>query len=310
MTMHADQLVGAPVTDSDGLAVGTVEQVFRDDVDGTPSWARIRSSKGLHFVPLTGSNLTSSGGLSVPFDAQKILSEPDISVDRHMSVDQEEELRRYFGVSVPAQAPPGDDEITKGKAQEAETGTAETGVPGAGQPGQAETMRQAQPGLVDQPGLLDQPGTADQTSTTQPDLGIRTGEPSDSEAGAQWLTRSEERFVVELEPAETGRVKLHKYVDTESVQETISVYHEEYEIERIPVSADDQQPSGDIAEGEQEIILHEARPVVSKETVPVERIRLSVRKVEEPKTITGEIRKERIEIDSDTIQPDDPAAGI
>lgn len=304
MTMHADQLVGAPVTDSDGLAVGTVEQVFRDDVDGTPSWARIRSSKGLHFVPLTGSNLTNSGSLSVPFDTQKILSEPDISVDRHLSVEQEEELRRYFGVSVPAQASPGDDEITKGKAQEAETGTAGVGTAGVGQPGQAETMRQAQPGLVDQP------GTAEQASTTRPDLGTRPGEPSDSAAGTEWLTRSEERFVVNLRPAETGRVKLHKYVDTESVQETISVYHEEYEIERIPVSADDQRPSGDIAEGEQEIMLHESRPVVSMETVPVERIRLSVRKVEEPKTITGEIRKERIEIESDAIPPEDPAAGI
>ena len=104
MTMHADQLVGAPVIDSDGRGVGTVEQVFRDDVDGTPSWARIRSAKGLHFVPLAGGKVTREGGLSVAFDEQKILSEPDISVDRHMSVDQEEELRRYFGLSIPAQA--------------------------------------------------------------------------------------------------------------------------------------------------------------------------------------------------------------
>ena len=103
MTMHADQLMGAQVTDSDGLAVGTVEQVFRDDVDGTPSWARIRAAKGLHFVPLLGSKMTSGGGLCVPFDSRKILGEPHISVDRHMSVDQEEQLRRYFGIRVPAQ---------------------------------------------------------------------------------------------------------------------------------------------------------------------------------------------------------------
>src|SRR5215475_14765674 len=119
MTMHADQLVGAPVTDSDGRGVGTVEQVFRDDVDGTPSWARIRSARGLHFVPLAGGRVTGSGGLSVAFDEQKILSEPDINVDRHMSVDQEEELRRYFGLSVPAKA-----------------GPPEVGRPGAGGRGQ------------------------------------------------------------------------------------------------------------------------------------------------------------------------------
>src|SRR5215472_13354359 len=103
MTMHADQLLGALVTDCDGLAVGTIEQVFRADVDRTPNWARIRSAKGLHFVPLTGSKMTSDGGLSVPFDSGKILGEPHVSVDRHMSVDQEEQLRRYFGIMVPAQ---------------------------------------------------------------------------------------------------------------------------------------------------------------------------------------------------------------
>src|SRR5215472_8672213 len=101
MTMHADQLVGALVLDCDGLAIGTVEQVFRDDVDGTPSWARIRSARGLHFVPLAGCRMTGSGGLSVPFDSLKIMKEPSINVGRHMSVDQEEQLRRYFGISVP-----------------------------------------------------------------------------------------------------------------------------------------------------------------------------------------------------------------
>src|SRR5215469_2032043 len=103
MTMHADQLVGAPVTDCDGLAIGIVEQVFRDDVDGTPSWARVRSAKGLHFVPLAGSRMTSSGGLSVPFDSQTIMTEPGMNVDRHMSAEQEEQLRSYFGMGVPAQ---------------------------------------------------------------------------------------------------------------------------------------------------------------------------------------------------------------
>src|SRR3984957_16414439 len=121
MTIHADQLVGAPVIDPAGQAVGTIEQVFRDDVDGTPSWARIRSGQGLHFVPLAGSSLTNAGGLNVPFDSDKILSEPNLGVDRHMSVDQEEELRKYFGLNVPAQAPP------------SETGQAAAGQAAAGQ---------------------------------------------------------------------------------------------------------------------------------------------------------------------------------
>ncbi len=259
MTMHADQLMGAPVTDSDGMAIGTVEQVFRDDFDGTPSWARIRSARGLHFVPLAGSSMTSTGGLSVPFDSQKITTEPDIDVDQHMSVDQEEQLRSYFGL-VPAQP-------TSPGLREAETRRTRTQPQSQGEPSPGEPARQP----------------AEQAGRT----------------GQEWLTRSEERFAVHRETRETGRVRLHKYVDTEPVEQTVRVFHEEYEIERIPISGEEQIGDG-TGEREQEVILHEAQAIITKETVPVERIRLSVRKVEQDRTVTGELRKERIEIDAGT----------
>jgi stress response protein YsnF len=60
-----------------------------------------------------------------------------------------------------------------------------------------------------------------------------------------------------------------------------------------------EQVTVDTAESEQEVVLHEARAKVTKETVPVERVRLSVRKIEEDKTVTGEIRRERIEVIDD-----------
>src|ERR1700722_16195614 len=160
MTIHADQLVGAPVIDPAGQAVGTIEQVFRDDVDGTPSWARIRSGQGLHFVPLAGSSLTNAGGLNVPFDSDKILSEPNLGVDRHMSVDQEEELRKYFGLNVPAQAQPSEPGGQAGPAAaQAKAGQAPASqAPTAGnaQSGTTQTGM-AQPGMA-QPGTA-QPGT-------------------------------------------------------------------------------------------------------------------------------------------------------
>ena len=140
MTMHADQLVGAPVIDADGRGVGTVEQVFRDDVDGTPSWARIRSAKGLHFVPLAGGKVTGTGGLIVAFDEGKIYSEPDVNVDRHMSVEQEEELRRYFGLGVPAQAAGPEAGRTEGARPERWRVRRPGGWPD-GRPGQARRTR-------------------------------------------------------------------------------------------------------------------------------------------------------------------------
>jgi uncharacterized protein DUF2382 len=303
MTMHADQLVGAPVIDSAGQAVGTIEQVFRDDVDGTPSWARIRSGQGLHFVPLAGSSMTNAGGLNVPFDSDKILSEPNLGVDRHMSVDQEEELRKYFGLNVPAQAQPSEPGGQAGPAAaQAKAGQAPTS--------QAPTAGNAQSGTTQtgmaQPGMSS-PGTA-QSGTTRPDLATQpgkadparmpAGQPASAPSPTEWLVRSEERVSVNLETSEIGRVTLHKHIDTEQVQQTVHGFHEEYEIERVPITKDD-RISGNLAESEQQVILHEAKPIISKETVPVERVRLSVKKVDEDKTVSGEIRKERIEIDSD-----------
>lgn len=109
------------------------------------------------------------------------------------------------------------------------------------------------------------------------------------------MIRSEERFAVNLETQEASRVRLRKYVETEPVVQTVKVFHEEYEIERVPIAEGD-RASSDLAEGEQEIILREARAIITKETVPVERIRLAARKVEEDQTIRDELRRERIEV--------------
>lgn len=234
MTTQAEELLGAQVTGADGKVVGTVEQVFRDDVDGTPAWARVRSGKTGRFVPL-GSSQVTRDGLSVPFDTQKIMGGPNIDAGQHMSAAQADELSRYYGLTVPTQ--------------------------------QTQQTQQAE--------QMEQPG----------------GSLTDEE----WLVRQEERLQVGKEMLETGRVRLHRYVDVEPVEQTVHVFHEEYDIERMPVSGEERTHSFD--EGEQEIILHEERVVLRKEVVPVERVRLTARRVEEDTTIKDEIRRERIEIE-------------
>jgi uncharacterized protein (TIGR02271 family) len=245
MTTQAEELLGARVTGADGKVVGTVEQVFRDDVDGTPAWARVRSGKTGRFVPL-GSSQVTTDGLSVPFDTQKIMGGPNIDAGQHMSAAQAEELSRYYGLTVPVQQTRGD--------------TAQ------GQMAQGQ-MAQGQ---------------------------MAQGQLSD----AEWLLRQEERLQVSKEMLETGRVKLHKYVDVEPIEQAIHVFHEEYDVERIPITADE-RISGNIQEGEQEIILHEERAVLRKEIVPVERVRLRAKRVEEDTTVRDELRRERIEIEPD-----------
>jgi sporulation protein YlmC with PRC-barrel domain len=105
MRTQPEALLGARVTGSDGKVIGTVEQVFRDDVDGTPTWARVRSGKTARFVPLGNSQVTADG-LSVPFDSPKVMNGPGIEAGQHMSAAQAEELSRYYGLLIPAQQAP------------------------------------------------------------------------------------------------------------------------------------------------------------------------------------------------------------
>jgi len=50
----------------------------------------------------------------------------------------------------------------------------------------------------------------------------------------------------------------------------------------------------DITEAEHEVVLHEERPVVTTEAVPVERVRVATETVTEDQEVTGEVRKEQI----------------
>jgi stress response protein YsnF len=71
-----------------------------------------------------------------------------------------------------------------------------------------------------------------------------------------------------------------------------------YEIERVPIGAEEQIP-GVIGESVQEIVLHEERAVFRKEAVPVERVRLVVKRVGEDRTFRDEIRRERVEVEDE-----------
>ena len=48
-------------------------------------------------------------------------------------------------------------------------------------------------------------------------------------------------------------------------------------------------------------MLHEERPVVTTEAVPVERVRLGTETVTDQETVTGEVRKEQVELDDETL---------
>jgi uncharacterized protein (TIGR02271 family) len=116
------------------------------------------------------------------------------------------------------------------------------------------------------------------------------------------MTRSEEELRVGTERREAGRARLRKYVVTENEQRTVPVRREEVRVEREPITEGnvDQALDGpEISEEEHEVVLHEERPVVDKEVVPKERVRLGTEERTDQETISETLRKERIETDGD-----------
>lgn len=116
------------------------------------------------------------------------------------------------------------------------------------------------------------------------------------------MTLSEERLRVGTEKVQTGRARLRKYVVTENETVTVPVTREEVRLEREPITdanRGDAMSGPDISEEEHEVILTEERPVIAKETVPVERVRLEKDSVTEQETVTEQVRKEEVDFDGD-----------
>ena len=122
------------------------------------------------------------------------------------------------------------------------------------------------------------------------------------------MTRSEERLVASTEVYPVGRARLRKYVVTEDVQITVQVRREELRVEQEPIPegsrelvADpdvfgpDEVFGGPTGGTVFEIVLHEERPVVTTEIVPVQRVRLTKVVHTDEQIISGTVRKERIE---------------
>jgi uncharacterized protein (TIGR02271 family) len=118
-------------------------------------------------------------------------------------------------------------------------------------------------------------------------------------AGQESMVRSEERLRAGTETVETGRVRLQKHVVTEEQQITVPVSHEEVHVTREPIRDGDVK-AGAIQEEEREVVLHEERPVVAKETVAVERVGLDTETVHEEQQVKDTVRKERIDVEDTT----------
>ena len=111
------------------------------------------------------------------------------------------------------------------------------------------------------------------------------------------VVRHEERLNVGKERVETGRVRIRKHIvhDTETVE--VPVEREEIHVERVPL---DEKVAGDdvkLSEGAQDIVTHEERPTIDKETVAAEKIKIGKETIQDTQTVSGKVAKEQIDID-------------
>jgi uncharacterized protein (TIGR02271 family) len=274
-TIHKDRILeyrGEDLYDSDGDKIGTIEEIYLDAETDEPEWALVNT--GLfgtkrNFVPLQQASEV-DGSLRVPHDKDTVKNAPKVDANGQLSQREEGELYSHYGLEY--------NEVRS-----------DSGLPagGAGTRGSDRDFDRDR----------------DRDFDTRRDRGDRTvGHDTSGPTTDDAMTRSEEELAVGTERRETGRARLRKYVVTEEVQQTVPVQREEVRLEREPITDANVGRATDgpaISEEEHEVVLHAEEPVAEKRVVPKERVRLGKDVETDERTVSEEVRKERVDVDDD-----------
>jgi uncharacterized protein (TIGR02271 family) len=115
------------------------------------------------------------------------------------------------------------------------------------------------------------------------------------------MIRAEEELRVLLR-RRARRVRVKRYVVTDYVTTTIPVRREELRLEEVLVDEASLTAPPALPGDSWEMMLHQEEPVVSRRVVARERVRLHVQTATEHRRISGEVRKERIEVDESSVR--------
>lgn len=253
--------IGTTAYGHDGEKLGTVEHFFTDDRTGAPTWVALmtglfgtRSS----IVPADEASVA-DGVLRLPVSAAAVRSAPSLGGD-HLGPEDEDVLRRHYGLDVPAGGPPW---------QATGEGIAPTADLPDGEPGPAGTGVRA---------------PADDGAMTRSEERLRVGTervPATRVRLVKYVVTEEVQVTVPLRREEV-RVE--------------EVPLDAPEPERGEVLVPDAAPTGGLPE---EIVLHAERPVVSVEVVPTERVRVRIEQVTGQETVTDRVQREQVVVDRD-----------
>jgi len=253
------------LVDAEGNKIGKIHEIYVDQDTGQPEWLAVSTGMfgtKVSFVPLAGA--TPQGDRLVSrWTKDQVKDAPNAEADGQLSQEEEARLYRHYGLSY-------------GEHRSS------SGLP---EGGQAQTTANGGTGTR---------GDTDRRES----VGRDTSGPNTDSA----MTRSEEEMRVGTRREEAGQVRLRKWVETEQVNESVPVQREQVRVEREPITGanrDAAMSGPDISEEEHEVTLHEERPVTEKVTVPKERVRLDKDVATDEEQVSGEVRKERIEVEGD-----------
>lgn len=280
--------------DRDGDKVGSVGEVYLDDQTGQPAWVTVNTGlfgTSESFVPLEGARVEGED-LHLPYEKAKIKDAPRQDADKHLDVEQEEALYRYYGLG---------NSSTSGDVRDGDRDR-NAGVAGAaGMAGAAGTVERDRNEGVDRDrdgvrGNRDNNDAAAFSGDRDRDADRR--DVADNEGG---MVRHEERVNVGTERREAGKARLRKYVVNEQQSVDVPVSREEVHVTREPLN--ERAATGTkLGEDTQTVTLHEERPVVEKETVAVERVGLDVDQVRETERVQTNVAREEVEVEQGGVQ--------
>jgi len=251
------RVIGQDVYDESGEKIGSASEVYLDDETGQPEWVTVRT--GLFGTKESFVPIRNADLTDdgICVPVSKDRVKDAPKIDTDGHLSPQEEQELYSYYGMGTGTDTG---MTTGMATETTSGYATD--------------------------TTDAPGT----------VGRDTSGPTTDNA----MTRSEERLNVGTRSEEIGRARLRKYVVTENVTETVPVSREEVRVEREPITEANIGNAMDgpaISEEEHEVTLRAERPVVEKEAVPVERVRLDKDTVTEQTQVSEGLRKEEIEVE-------------
>lgn len=270
-----DAIRNSTVHSQDGHKIGKVADVYLDDQTGEPTFVSVKT--GLFggngtFVPLDQAKANGEE-ITVPYTKDFVTDAPNIADDGNLTPEEEQRIYEYYSKN---RSSAGRDGRHEGEA--AAAGTAGT----AGVAGTAGHDRDAK--------------HADR------DAADRTRGANDE------VVAHEERLATtgKTEQRATGRVNLRKHVTTETETVEIPVRREEVHVEREKIDPNSEAARAGAADhkfGTKDenvsVTAYEERPVVDTETVATERVSLNKEVHEDTQRVSGEVRKEEIEIDED-----------